>query len=473
MGTAHTIDFIEDEEFVNLFSKRPETIKPGLERIRPAWSKLGMNHYPQLNILIGGTNGKGSTAGFLWHLLAAHGVKAGLFTSPHLCLFQERFQCTHEPIRQSDLKRSLNELRESLEENLYAELSFFEVSTLLALKIFNERACTVNILEVGLGGRLDSTNIVNPSISVVCSIDLDHTEWLGSTLTDIAEEKLGICRKEVPLFWGEQQTEEKGLLNTLSETQKKLGMPIYTRNMHFGLDLKSQKAWTKFGESSNKTKIPIWVQNSSDVIKQNFALAYGVYSFIKQETKVLSPLREINPIACFSSPDLPWPPSLVGRFQELKVNKHIGDSFNIFLDVCHNPAAAREFVATFKKREHTDKIPGFVSILNDKDIVQILNILREVLEPIYFFKVRSERTNLDSSKGHFVNESFSVFADLKSAWMEGKKLNQYNNYAICGSFFAVADALKLFSAYPEDGYFTSSLQGIWTDNLEDLNFQFK
>ena len=463
MDTAYNNDFAEDTEFVKLFSKRPETIKPGLDRIKPAWLKLGMNHYKQQNILVGGTNGKGSTAGFLWHLLSVHGVKAGLFTSPHLCLFRERFQCSHKSIEQSELKRNLKKLRECLGEPLYTELSFFEVSTLLALKVFNEYECEVNILEVGLGGRLDSTNIVEPMISVVCSIDLDHTEWLGPRLTDIAKEKLGICRKGVPLFWGEQFTEEKRLANTLSESQKKIGMSIFSRGKNFGLDMDTQKVWSTFYGEHTEAKLPNWVKKSSDIIKQNFALAYGIYNYIQYNSNILDQVNKLDPLTHFSSPSLPWPPSLIGRFQELRVNHNHKDSFKIILDVCHNPAAAREFVATFKKKGIGDKIPGLVSILNDKDIPQILSILGEVLHPIYFFKVESERSNLNPDTDLFVYQSFRIFADLKSAWYQINKTFRCKNYAICGSFFAVADALKLFSAYPLNGHFSSCLDGVWKE----------
>ena len=460
MDTTHTHEFIEDEAFIQLFSKRPETIKPGLDRIRPAWKKLGMDRYPQFNILVAGTNGKGSTAGFLWHLFAAHGIKAGVITSPHLCRFAERFRCTHHPSAQAELKQSLYALKTELGKELYAELSFFEVSTLLALRVFNEQACTVNILEVGLGGRLDSTNIVKPAISIVCSIDLDHTEWLGSELTSICKEKLGICREDVPLFWGERFTKEKNLSTTLEEHQRKLGMPVFTREQHFGLDQASQKVWSELGLRT-EALLPTWVSESSEVIQHNFALAYGAYQFIKNQTNLLGNTTDLDPSASFSSPHLPWPPSLVGRFQKLKIDLKENDSLSITLDVCHNPAAAKQFVASYHKSGMLGKIPGLVSILGDKDVTEILEILGEVLSPIYFFEIESERGKLDQRTESYVRSLFSIQKNLRSCWELVRREHPNKNYAICGSFLAVADALRLFSAYPKHGQFSAELNGYW------------
>ena len=459
MGINPSLDFAEDLDFINLFAKRPDTIKPGLERIRPAWEKLGMDQYPQLNILIAGTNGKGSTAGFLWHLLAANGIKAGLFTSPHLCLFKERFQCSHSPISQSELKHGLHEIKAELGHQLYDELSFFEVSTLLALKAFNERGCSINILEVGLGGRLDSTNIVEPSISVVCSIDLDHTEWLGSELPTIAKEKLGICRKNVPLFWGEQFTEQKGLSSTLLNHQHEVGMPIYLREEHFGLDNKS--VWAAFDKASMEGNLPSWVLACSEVIQQNFSLAFGVFAYLKENVDFVQEACHVNPMQNFSAPSIPWPPSLIGRFQTIKVDQDIDNSFKIILDVCHNPAAAEQFVLSYKKLRRNGKIPGYVSILGDKDVSKILKILSEVLDPIYFFEVDSERSLSAMDAKKIIPKPCHVFKDLESGWSQTYHHKKSDCYAICGSFFAVSEALKVFAAYPENGQFISELHGHW------------
>lgn len=459
MDARRSLNFKEDAEFVKLFSKRPDGIKPGLERIKPAWQKLGMNHYPQHNILIAGTNGKGTTAGFLWQLFASHGVNTGLFTSPHLCLFRERFQCSHEPISQFALKRCLCELKEALGSSLYEELSFFELTTLIALKIFYEHNCSFNILEVGLGGRLDSTNVVDPILSAICSIDLDHTEWLGPELTDIAKEKLGICRPNIPLFWGEQYTKEKKLMPTLLASKNDIGMPVFLRGQDFGLNEGNKNVWVSIGEVFREAKLPTWVANASTVVKQNFALAFAVFTYLSCQDS-FSVLDAKEPIADLNASKLPWPPSLVGRFQNLSINQGSSNHSNVILDVCHNPASAKEFVSAYKKKYKTVKIPGLVSILGDKDIIQITETLREVLEPIYFFKVNSQRSKFDQSTLEYLEKSFLIFDNFISAWKYAQS-NTDQQFAVCGSFLAVGEALKTFSAYPEDGHFSPKLKGTW------------
>ena len=186
--------------FEELFHKRQGSIKPGLDRIRKAYETLQRPADDAFNVLVAGTNGKGGTSGFLWMLLASS-QQVGLFTSPHLRSFAERFQVSGMSLGEEDVYNSWKNLAGLLTES-YDELSFFELSTLIAFDLFETSQTSCNIFEVGLGGRLDSTNVVEPSLSIVTSISRDHEEFLGSDLIHILKEKLGICRVGIPLFWG-------------------------------------------------------------------------------------------------------------------------------------------------------------------------------------------------------------------------------------------------------------------------------
>ena len=143
----------ELEDLYQIFLRRTEGIKPGLDRIHNAWHHLGPHHVPA--VLIGGTNGKGSTSGFLWSLLSSVHCPSGLFTSPHLCNFYERIQVNHFKIDDSFLSTKLVELRAKLPREIESNLSFFEIATLLARLSFEATKTQINIWEVGMGGRWD------------------------------------------------------------------------------------------------------------------------------------------------------------------------------------------------------------------------------------------------------------------------------------------------------------------------------
>ena len=186
-----------------LFAKRANNIKPGLERIKKSYEFLGKPAGNIPAVLIGGTNGKGSTSGFLWSLLAQSLSAVGLYTSPHLMEWSERFQISGRQVDDQDAIALAQELESLLPADLYAELSFFELTTLIAFRLFEREQVAMQVLEVGLGGRWDASNVADPLLSVVVSVSLDHQEYLGQDLRQILREKLGIMRSGCPLFWGQ------------------------------------------------------------------------------------------------------------------------------------------------------------------------------------------------------------------------------------------------------------------------------
>lgn len=165
-----------------------------LERVRTALAALGSPERRYPSVLIAGTNGKGSTAAMVHGALGEAGLRAGLYTSPHLVEFTERIRVGEDEIGRDDVVRGVEEIRARVDV-AGSGLTFFEVTTLLALWWFAERRVDVAILEVGLGGRLDATNVVEPVVSAVTSIGLDHEDYLGHTLDAIAREKAGVMRR--------------------------------------------------------------------------------------------------------------------------------------------------------------------------------------------------------------------------------------------------------------------------------------
>ncbi len=192
-------------------------IKLGLNNIRTLHTRLGSPSDQYRTVLIAGTNGKGSTASTLAEILRQGGVKTGLYTSPHLHCFTERIRIDGTPVEFDILEPLIDELRQIGSD---LPLTFFEFTTALALEIFRRNRVEVAILEVGMGGCLDATNVVSPSLCVVTPIAFDHQAYLGSSLEAIAGEKAGIMRNGVPVVLSKQQPES---LTALREAAKKCG----------------------------------------------------------------------------------------------------------------------------------------------------------------------------------------------------------------------------------------------------------
>jgi len=194
-------------------------LRPGLERIRALLLRLGHPERRFAPVLVAGTNGKGSTARALAQILAASGRKTGLFLSPHLSHYRERFLVNGREIEEEALLERIRELRPHIEAT---GATFFEASAALAMHHFAEEGVEVGVLEVGLGGRLDATNAADPVLSLVTAIGYDHTNFLGETLPEIAREKAGIFRPGVPAL-----TSATGeALAALKARAREIGTPL-------------------------------------------------------------------------------------------------------------------------------------------------------------------------------------------------------------------------------------------------------
>ena len=185
-------------------------------------------------IHVAGTNGKGSTVSFISHILMAAGYRTGMYISPYIESFNERFMINHVPIDDTALLTLINEMHAfnlAYHARFFEHLSFFELTTLLAFEYFNNESLDVAVIEVGIGGRLDATNVITPEVSVITSIGFDHMAILGNTLKEIASEKLGIVKPSVPLVSGVKDAELIELFE--STTQKRGAHLIQTDHVTF------------------------------------------------------------------------------------------------------------------------------------------------------------------------------------------------------------------------------------------------
>lgn len=192
-----------DESLRWLYSLQPRGIRLELDRMRAACALRGDPQRALRVVHVAGTNGKGSVCAMIESALRAAGVRTGLYTSPHLHSFRERIRIAGEPIAEDEVATRVTALRAMLETAGAPELTFFEVATLLALEAFRDAGCELVVLEVGLGGRLDATNVIDaPLVTVLTSVALDHQSYLGTTIEAIAREKAGILKRGVSAVIG-------------------------------------------------------------------------------------------------------------------------------------------------------------------------------------------------------------------------------------------------------------------------------
>ena len=197
-----------------LFGTQYRGVKLGLENVRTLLTALGEPQNALRFIHVAGTNGKGSVCAMVDSICRTAGIKTGLFTSPHLIRFSERIQINGLPIDDADFVRGIQRIRALIEEERHP--TFFEITTALAFDYFRSQGVDLVVLETGLGGRLDATNVVHPLVSVLTAIDMDHQKWLGATLGEIAAEKAGIIKPGVPIVSGPQFAEVRTVLEQIA-----------------------------------------------------------------------------------------------------------------------------------------------------------------------------------------------------------------------------------------------------------------
>jgi dihydrofolate synthase/folylpolyglutamate synthase len=369
--------------------------KPGLERVHELLKLLQIDPQKQPSIHIAGTNGKGSTAAYCASLLQESGLKVGLFTSPHIFDFSERIRINGCPITPNyviDFCERFQNLHSTI------DASFFELTFAMALAYFQEQACDYIVIETGLGGRLDATNVLKPEVSVITSIALDHQEFLGDTLAAIAAEKAGIIKSHTPVVIGEKSEatqlvfeEHAALLNT----------PIY------------------FSENENA---PIENLPLSGYQATNFKTALLALKAIGFD---ILPQTQIAALENLSSN--------TGFFGRLETWQHAP---KIILDVSHNPAGIAATLPLIEKQ-----CAGQLFILygaaKDKDAKEILDLFPKEAQvaACVFSNLRSKSVADWQELG-----VQTIFEDLPSAIKQIEKQMQPPDLLwITGSFFLLSD----------------------------------
>ncbi len=324
----------------------------GLERVIPVAEKLGVTRPDATVFTVAGTNGKGSTTTTIAAILKAQGYQVGLYQSPHIYRFNERVklngqevsdQCLIDAFVQVDQARRACEL----------SLSFFEATTLAAFVIFQAQACDAWVLEVGLGGRLDVVNVIEPNVAVITNIGLDHTDWLGDTIEKIAFEKAGIIRPNIPVIFGGQQDIPHAIMDKAEQCQAQL----WAVNRDYFYQRQPSDTWI-FAAPASTLQLPIATLALENV---STAVAAILASGLAIEQQALAEgIRTAH---------------LSGRFEIRKIaNK------TIIFDAGHNPHGVEFLLKQLQVflqqySQYTEVISVF-SMLADKDIQSVVQQLQ-------------------------------------------------------------------------------------------------
>lgn len=430
MNYTETLDY--------LFSSLPSfqnvggtAYKPGLERISDFCRKIGNPQRSLFIIHIAGTNGKGSVSNMLAAILQQAGYQVGLYTSPHLADFRERIRVNGEMISKQKVVNFVNKYRKSMED---ADLSFFEMTTALAFDYFAQSDVEVAVIETGLGGRLDATNIVIPAVSVITNIGLEHTEYLGDSLPKIAREKGGIIKKSIPIIVGEKNSAYNLVLEDIASDNRSqiiyapeafICNKQYYENEYQVFDI------TRTRDSQHYTlRLPLL----GEYQRQNITTVCAIADFLHENTPLsisrrafVEGLRECDAITGFR-----------GRWDI------ISTSPKIICDTAHN-AHGLEKVAAQLKKENCDKLYCVMGFCEDKDIKSILSLMPTDAHYI-FTRAASRRaatTDTLATLATALNLDFECYDSVKEAVSIAKsKLGANDTLFIGGSTFVVAEVLE-------------------------------
>ena len=422
LGRKPTINSTLDAWLAYL--ERPETarIELGLSRVRKVAQLLHLKPTCPV-IIVGGTNGKGSTVAMLEACYHNTHYRVGAYTSPHLLHFNERIRVNQNRVETSRLCEAFSEIETARGK---ISLTYFEHVTLSALWIFTRTSLDVMILEVGLGGRLDATNIIDADLAILTSIDLDHMHYLGTTREAIAREKAGILRPYQKAVCGDPDPPA-----SLREIATGLSVDLDYSGKDFNMVHKENAFLFQNKTLSLTCKPPkLAVQNVATVLQAVFKL------------------QEKLPIDIEKIPDLLSKTTLTGR-QEMRTMGR----YDLLLDVAHNPHGLRYLAQTIAARKHVQSVPkvhAVFSMLADKDIVSSIACLEPVIDVWHVGMIKHPRASkleiLKACFKHAAVKEYHFYDCIPAAfWAAQEAVRPGDLLVVCGSFFVVSEVYPYLS----------------------------
>ncbi|ASS86722.1 bifunctional folylpolyglutamate synthase/dihydrofolate synthase [Geobacillus lituanicus] len=413
-------------------------MKPGLKRMEWMMEQLGHPERRVRAVHIGGTNGKGSTVAYLRSILQAAGYSVGTFTSPYVEQFNERISINGEPISDQEiveLVRVIQPLADELEQTEFGGPTEFEVITAMMLYYFGKQNIQdIVLVEVGLGGRLDSTNIIYPLVSVITNVSYDHMNILGDTLGQIAAEKAGIIKSGVPLVTAVKEPEAwEVIAKTAAERKAKtyrLGVDFTVTDWKTIAEGEQFSLATPFAEYRDlRIQMPgaHQVENAAVAVMAAELLRLG-YSFL------IDPEHIADGLATAA-----WP----GRFER------VSDSPLIILDGAHNEAGIRALVETVRAHYPDKRVHVLFAALTDKPLERMIQLLDELADTITFTTFDFPRAAAAEDLAALSSHPHKAVVGDWAAWINGKKKEAGSDdlLLITGSLYFISEARKLLKKH--------------------------
>lgn len=400
-----------------------DMIELGLDRLREVYARMALDLSGSQKVIVGGTNGKGSTIAILDQVLRDQGKTVGCFTSPHFLRYNERIKLAGQPVSDELIVQAFEAIEQARGD---VRLTYFEYNTLAALHVFASEQPDVMLLEVGLGGRLDAINIIDADIAVVTTVSVDHIDWLGDDREKIGYEKAGIYRSGRPAVCGDSCAPQK-----LIEYGNEIRAQLFLRGRDFNLSTSDNGSWLWQGKQLNGQMMTLSGLPDMTLPRANAATALQVLSLLNSlpEPEVL---RQSLSKA-----------TLTGRMQTVTV-----DAIDYTLDVAHNPESAGYLAAQLRDKPVLGRTRLLLGMLADKDIDQVLDCLQPVIDDWYLVTLNQPRGQAAAVLADKLTQRGISETDLKSYNSVAEALSvikretsEVDRVIIAGSFFTVSDAL--------------------------------
>ncbi len=362
-----------DETLRYLYGLECRGIKPGLERIKALLKELGHPHHAYRSVLVGGTNGKGSTAAFIESVLRRAGVRTGLYTSPHLTRFNERIKVAGVDIGDHEVVSYTCKVRDAAQRlsGAAAGPSFFEFTTAAAFEYFRDKGVDVAVVEVGMGGRWDATNVLRPLVAVITNISLEHERYLGREINDIAWEKAGIVKEKGLVVTG---IEDKGPLEVVERVCMEKEATLYRLGADFHIEMRGREGSFDYRGVHDPIRGLVPGLVGAHQVK-NAACAIAAVELLREQGFPIEDEHIKEGIK-----ETFWP----GRFEVIK------RSPLLILDCAHNPQGAENLARTLLAHKR-GRIITVLGIMKDKNIEGILTEIVPVSDTVILTSPDVER----------------------------------------------------------------------------------
>jgi dihydrofolate synthase/folylpolyglutamate synthase len=408
-----------------LYNLQKYGIKFGLSKTSNLMKALGNPQRGRKYIHIAGTNGKGSVATFIASILKHAGIKVGLYSSPHLVRFTERFRINNEEISREKAAGLIDELKGAVISD--SPPTFFEATTAMAFLYFARENTDIAIMEVGMGGRLDATNIITPLVSVITNISMEHQFFLGSRLLDIAGEKGGIIKGGVDLVTGATQPSVISLFKSICREKRssmwRVGTDISYRTTKYGFHYK--------GIKRRFNRLQLGLKGNFQV--RNAALALSAIELLEKQGIRISPVDIQEGLK-----NSVWP----GRMQV------VAEDPTVLLDGAHNPAAIRALAGSIRTGFEYRRLILVIGIMADKEIGEMLRSIVPIADYVIYTRPvysRAADPKILMAEASPLEKPGKVEPLLTKAIEKARDMADPEDLiVICGSLFTVGEALTYF-----------------------------